>query len=42
MMSTNGERQMYCITMEYPQAEGSKFDYDDDVHMPLCARLLAG
>jgi uncharacterized protein (TIGR02118 family) len=35
---------MYCMTVEYPKTEGSKFDYDyyRDVHMPLCTRLFAG
>ena len=34
---------MYCMTVEYPKTEGSRFDYDyyRDHHMPLCSRLFA-
>jgi uncharacterized protein (TIGR02118 family) len=35
---------MYCMTVEYPRQEGSRFDLDyyREQHLPLCEQLLAG
>ncbi|MFV0276610.1 MAG: EthD family reductase [Parahaliea sp.] len=34
---------MYCMSVEYPRVEGSKFDVDyyRNRHLPLCRDLLA-
>jgi len=33
---------MYCLTVSYPKAEGTSFDFEyyQQTHIPLCARLF--